>query len=104
MKLIISERIAVLAILNAFKGNLETMATILEDIKQIPVTEVEWKKANKKETVIGNNTQWNWDDAKGGDKEINLQAPTVEYLKTTIKGKSEKGEITFQDKGLLTLD
>lgn len=101
--LTISERIATLAILNSFKGNLETMATILEDIKQIPVNDKEWKKAGKKETKIGDNIQWTWDDEKGDKKKINLQDKTVEYIKNIIKEKDEKKEITFQDKALISL-
>lgn len=103
MKLTISERIATLSILNSFKGSLDTMAIILEDIKQIPVTNDEWKKAEKKENKIGNDVQWTWDDEKGGEKEIELQDKTVEYIKNTIKEKDEKKEITFQDKALISL-
>ncbi len=102
--LTISERIAALSILNAFKGNLETMAALLEDIKQFPVTDEEWKKADKKETKIGTEVQWTWDDDKGGLKEVELQEPTSNYLKDSIKQKDEAGEITFQDKALVSLN
>ena len=106
MKIIltISERIATLAILNTFKGNLETMATILDDIKQLPISNKEWKQANKKETKNGANIHWTWDDSKGPQKGVELQKNTVDYLKNTIKEKDEKKEITFQDKALISLN
>jgi len=66
IKLNISERIATLAILNGFKGNLDTLAVILEDIKQLPVNDEEWKKANRKITNGSEGTQWTWDDGTGG--------------------------------------
>jgi hypothetical protein len=104
MQLNISERIAALAILNNFKGNLETMAAILDDIKQLPVSDDEWKAANREENKIGNTIQWSWNDEKGGLKEISFQKPTQKYLKETIKNKDDKGEITFQDKALVSLN
>ena len=52
IKLNISERIATLSILNGFKGNLDTLAIILEDIKQLPINDEEWKKANRKITKV----------------------------------------------------
>ena len=102
--LTISERIAALSILNAFKGNLETMATVLEDIKQLPVSNKEWEQASKKETKIGNDVQWTWDDEKVDKKEISFQEPTITYIKNAIKEKDERKEITFQDKGLVSLN
>lgn len=102
--LTISERIAALSILNAFKGNLETMASIIEDIKQLPISNKEWEQVGKKETKIGNDMQWTWDDEKGEKKEIKLQESTVTYIKNAIKEKDEKKEITFQDKALISLN
>ena len=104
--LTISERLASLEILNAFKGNLQTMAVILEDIKQFPISDEEWKKAERKETKVGAETQWFWDDDKGDKKEIELQESTVDYLKNVIKEKDEKGEITLSsiDRALATLN
>jgi len=103
IKLNISERIATLAILNGFKGNLDTLAVILEDIKQLPVNNEEWKKANRKITKVGEGTQWTWDDEKGGEEEIDLQKSTIDYIKETIRQKDEKKELTFNDKALISL-
>ena len=105
INLTISERIAALAILNDFKGNLETMANILEDIKQFSITDEEWIKAERKETALPNGgMQWNWDDEKGGEKEIKIQKTTEKYLKEIIKQKDQKKEITFKDKALISLN
>ena len=103
ISLTISERILVLTILNDFKGNMETMATVLEDIKQLPIEDEEWVKAERKEKKVDTSIQWTWDDDKGGLKEVDLQKQTVAYLKKEIKTKDDAGEITLQDKALISL-
>jgi len=72
LSLNISERLAALSILNVFKGNLDTLAIVLEDIRKFTVTDEEWEKADKKVVTNGENTQWTWDNEKGGDKEIEV--------------------------------
>lgn len=108
LQLNISERLSSLAILNGFKGNLDKLALVLEDIKGFSITEEEWEKAERKITPITEadgreNTQWNWDDSKGGLKDIEIHLETADYLRTAIKEKSEKGELTLQDKALISL-
>ncbi len=102
----ISERISGLAILNAFKGNLDKLAIILEDIKGFTVTDEEWEKAERKiipSTDGSGNSQWIWSDEKGGTKEISISGDTADYIRQTIKEKSDKGEFTLQDKAFITL-
>lgn len=108
LSLTISERVAAVSVLNTFKGGLDKLATILEDIKQLPITEEEWTKAERVITPTPNSkdptsTQWTWSDEKGGDKEVTLQEATSEYLNATIKERSEKGEFTLTDKAFITL-
>lgn len=108
LQLNISERLSSLAILNGFKGNLDKLALILEDIKGFSITEEEWEKAERKVTPMRNEagqdtTQWNWDDVKGGEKDIEIYLETADYLRTSIKEKSDKGELTLQDKPLISL-
>ena len=108
LQLTISERIAAVSVLNTFKGGLDKLATILEDIKQLPITDEEWTKAERMITPTPtakdpNSTQWTWSDEKGGDKEVTLQEATAEYLNVTIKDRSEKGEFTLTDKAFITL-
>lgn len=103
----ISERVAALKILNDFKGPLETLAVVIEDIKQLPVTDEEWTKADRVVTKSGEkgkeNIQWTWDDEKGDVKEITLQQASLDYLKTNIEERNKKGEFTLQDKAYITL-
>lgn len=99
----ISERIAALAILNAFKGSLDKVAVILEDIKQLPISEEEWTQANKQEVKNGDNISWTWDNEKGGDKEVKLQEATVEAIRNDIKERDSKGDFTLADRSIMTL-
>ncbi|RJO60386.1 hypothetical protein C4544_05165 [candidate division WS5 bacterium] len=99
LNLNISERLQALNILNDFKGSLEHLGIILEDIRKFTITAAEWEKA---ERVI-TETSWSWNDEKGGEKEIEIQLATKEYLKKTIKDKDEKKEIGLQEKALISL-
>jgi hypothetical protein len=99
----ISERVKVLTILNDFKGSLEKLAFVLEDIKQLVVTEEDWEKAERKiepAPTREHPDQFNytWNNEKGGEKEVNLAEVTVEYLRKVLKDKDEKGEFGLTDK------
>lgn len=99
MKLNISERLYALRILNEFKGSLEKLAVILEDIKQFPILAEDWDKAERK---ISEDT-WTWNDEKGGEKDIEVKKETAAYLRESIDKKSETGELTMQDKAAISL-
>lgn len=104
MKLNISERICALGMLNDFKGKLETMADILSDIKQLPVTDAEWEQAQRTVEPLENGSSlMRWNDDEGGTKEVVFQPSTIKYIKDTIEKKSAAGEYTLQDKAVLTL-
>mgnify|MGYP001611640220 CR=1 FL=1 len=104
VSLTISERIRALAILNSFKGDLDKLSLILEDIKEFPITEEDWAKAEKKVTDTGDgNSQWTWDDEKGGEKEITVHPEVIDYIVAEIKKKNDAGEFTLQDKAFITL-
>ena len=103
LELNISERLFALTSLNAFKGNLDTLAYILEDIKQFVVSDEEWVKAEKTEEKNGDQFIIRWDDEKGGLKSIELNKETAKYLKDEIKKKSDSGELTLNDKAVVTL-
>lgn len=101
--LTIGERVAALKIFDAFSGTMATMKSLLDDVKQLPVTEEEWTKANLVKTPIaGGQEQWKWDETV--NKEVTLQGDTVDYLKTKIKEKSDGGQITMADVSLASLD
>jgi len=110
MKLLlsISERLYALLLLNQFKGNLEVLVDVLEDTKKFRITDEEWKKANKQ--IVTNTgedgkpvTSWNWDDEKGGEKEIEITKKGAEYLIENIKESDKNKQFTIQDKAALTL-
>jgi hypothetical protein len=103
LNLTISERVSALGILNGFKGKLETLSVILEDIKGFVITEEEWEQADRKITVDGENSSWTWDNDKGPKKDVEAQEATVDYLRAQIKEKDEKGEFTPSDKAFITL-
>ncbi len=103
MNLNISERLYAIRILNDFKGGLDVLATVLEDIKPIAITDEEWLKAEREITGDGDNTTWKWNDEKGGDKEISLQKDTLNYLKKTLDKKNDAGEFGLADKAVISL-
>lgn len=108
ISLIISERLFALSILNQFKGGLDILVDILEDVKTLRVTDEEWEKADKKVTTELNAegkpiTSWFWDDVKGGEKETEITKLTSEYLVEKIKEADSKGTLTLQDKAVITL-
>jgi len=110
MKLLlnISERLYALALLNQFKGNIETMVDILEDVKGFKISDDDWVKAEKQVVPTtdkdGNPaSSWQWNDEKGGDKEIEIAKSTKDYLTAKIKELNDKGELTFQDRAVITL-
>jgi len=104
LQLNISERINALSVLNSFKGNLDKLAIVLDDIKGFPVTDEEWALAERTtEPLADGNVQWRWNDEKGGLKSIEVDKVTVEYLKQVINEKNEKGDFGLSDKPFITL-
>lgn len=103
IELNISERVAALSILNQFKGNLDRLASILEDIREFSITDSDWKKADKKEFQEGESTKWTWDDVKGGLKKIPLNEDTIKYLIEDIEKRDKAAEFTLSDKAYITL-
>lgn len=104
VSLSLAERVNVVAVLNDFKGGLDKLAVILEDVKAIAVTAEEWKEAGQVIKDLGDGQQQvTWQDDKVADKEINLQPATVDYIREVIKKKDESGEFGVTDKAFITL-
>jgi len=103
IELNISERLSALSILNQFKGNLETMSIILKDVVKFSITDKDWKLAGKKEVTTGENTQWSWDNEKGGLKSIELDNVTAKYIVDDIEKRDAANEFTLQDKPYIEL-
>lgn len=107
-KFTLGERYRMMVTLNEFKGNLETLSSLIDDVKNIKIDEVEWEKADRKITVSKNENgqdvnQWNWNDEKGGEKEMELNKETVKYLSEVIDKKDKDNEITLADITLISL-
>lgn len=115
LELTIGERLAAIRIFDAFKGGLSTLSILLEDVKAFTITPEEWKAANLRKSPTDEdlaamdpearskvNQTWNWDDV--GSKEVTVQDPTLEYLVSAIKKKSDEGDVTLADVALITLD
>lgn len=110
----IKERLAAVGLLNAGKFNNSTLAVVLDDIKTISMTEEEWVAANLTKTpndeemraIIAADPKatvdqvWNWQEV---NKDIELQAGTVDALLGIIKEKSDGNELTVSDAALLSL-
>jgi len=108
IKLTISERVYAISIINQFKGTLETMVDLIEDTKNIRITDKEWEKANKKVTTSMDEegkpvTTMTWEDGKVGEVEMDISKGTKEYLESKIKEANDKGLFTFQDRAAITL-
>lgn len=103
LSLTIGERLAALKMFDAFKGSVTALASLMDDIKQFPISSEEWETAKLVKTPNADGTeQWNWDDT--GVKEITVQESTLTYLVDEIKKKSDAGEVTLADLALVTLE
>ena len=104
VNLTIGERLGALKLLDQFKGGMATLRVILDDVKQFPITEEEWKTANLVKTPQQDGTEnWKWEEDKVM-KDITLQPETAAYLTASIKAKSDANEISLQDVALSTLE
>lgn len=103
VKLNVSERLYAVRILNQFKGSLDKLSVILEDIKQFPMTDKEWETAERVISGEGETTTWKWNDEKGGLKEIEIQSETARYIVDDIEKKDKAGELTLEDRTAIDL-
>ena len=105
VNLTLGERLGALKLLDQFKGGMATLRVILEDVKQFPITDDEWKAANLVKSPAGDGTEnWKWDDLPASNKEITIQPETAAYLAAAIKAKSDAGDISLADVALSTLE
>lgn len=112
---IIKERLSAVGLLNAGKFNNLTLASVLADIPNIVVSEEEWVDAKRVKTPTDEEVKtitdanpeakipqnWTWDPEM--NKDIELQAQTVDALLFMIKEKSDANELTLADSALLSL-
>lgn len=100
----LGERVAALKIFDAFKGNISTLAVLIDDVKLFTVSEEEWKTAGLVKTQSADGTQesWKWNEVV--EKEIEIQKESLAYLLAKIKEKSDANEITLADLALMSLE
>ena len=93
LKLTVGERIYTKNILNDFKGSLENLGIVLEDIKKILLTPDEKKKCEYVETVNPNGqTNMTWNPKGSKEVELDLNKITIEYVLKYIQNKDKNGE------------
>lgn len=102
--LTIAERVAATKLFDEFKGNISTLAMILEDVKGFVIKEDEWAKANLVKKQNGDGTEsWMWAD-EDSEKVVSLAKESVDYLLGKIKAKNESNEFTLADKAIVPLE
>jgi len=105
-KLKFGDRYHAITLLNAFKGDMETLSAIIDDIKKIKISEEE--KTSAKWTVTplpgeGDKANLTWDNDVVPELEVEFEKETVKYLLETIDKKSKNNELTPADLGLVEL-
>lgn len=99
MKLNIKNRVKLLDILNSYKGTLDGLAVVLDDLKLIRFSDEENKEFEIK--ITGNSINWN--PKKEKEKEVILSKITIDWVNKFIEDKNAKGEITVDDIELIDL-
>jgi hypothetical protein len=106
IKLTIEERFEATKLLNEFRGSLDKLAVILEDIKLFPLSDEDLAKIGGKKSMSPDGKQtvnWNIQLGEALLKEIEIKEETVEYLRTAIKTKSDSGKLGVEDSAAITL-
>lgn len=103
VNLTIGERAKAIEYLNGSQFNNSTLAVVLGDIKNIAITDEEWKDANLVKTPTPDgNERWTWDETF--TKDVELDSATVDALLGIIGKKSDANELTLSDAAVLTLE
>ncbi len=97
------ERILLIGIFNhkESKTDIETLRAILDDVKEVSLSEDEKKEINLQDVLDaeGKPTSLKWD--KSIDKVVKLQEKTVKFVLDFIKNKSDNKELMVADAPLL---
>jgi hypothetical protein len=103
IELHIAERILLVGIFNQVKGDIETLSSVLEDVKEVTINEKEKKEINFREVKDEKGTviSFAWD--KSDPKKITLSEKTVIFVNKFIDERSKNEELTVADAPLLEL-
>lgn len=103
----ILERVLLIGIFNnkEAKTDIETLRAILEDVKEVSISEEDKKEINLQD-VLGEDgksvVSLKWD--KSVDKVVKLSPKTIEFILNFIKTKSDAKELGVGDAPLLGLE
>ena len=99
----IAERVQLIGLFNNVKGDIETLQTVLEDVKQVSISEEEKTEIGFKEIKDeeGNVVSFAWE--KTPQKEITLQEKTIAFILKFMDEKSKKEELTVADAPLMEI-
>lgn len=108
LSLNISERLYAIAVLNTFgKGDFEFVGQAIEDVKQLSVSEEEWKSVERVEEKVKNEKgeeieqkRWNAEKDKETIKEVTFQGKVWECILSVLEEKNKKGEFTLGHEGV----
>src|SRR3990167_11344018 len=103
-KLKFGDRDHAITLLNAFKGDMETLAAIVDDIKKIRITDEDKTMAKWTVTPIEDGkANLTWENELLPEIEVELEKETVKYLMDTVEKKSKDNEFTPADMGIMDL-
>jgi hypothetical protein len=121
IKITIDEIRAINPILRLFTGDILEVASVLDDVKKLVVTDADWIEAKLVKTptdeqvraqvdalpedqkkTFQTEQRLTWDPA--WEKEVSLDGAVVAYLVAKIKEKNDKKEITLNDTALISIN
>lgn len=109
IKLTVPERLYALQMLNTFKGSLDVLTFILDDLKKIRLNDEEVKEfelaTEEHVNEKGEKTSsLRWNPEKDRECEVEMSRETIKYLADQITQKSKSGEYTVADAPVLSLN
>lgn len=101
LELNVTERILLIGIFNQVKGDIETLQSVLDDVKNVSLSEKDKKEINFREVKNDNDevVSYAWD--KSDPKKISLSDKTVKFIIKFIEDKSKESALTVADAPLL---
>ena len=106
IELSLLDRLTLINLLDQFKtvggftSNMEKLAHMLDDVKQVGLSEEE-KTAAKVVQDSENPALIRFDAAYDGKKTVEFNDSTVDFVRAFLKDKDEKGEVTVADRNLI---
>lgn len=100
----IAERIQLIGVFNQVKGDVETLQAVLEDVKEVSITDEEKTSSNFREIKdeTGKVVSFAWDATDA--KSLDLSEKTVAFVLKFIDEKSKAQEFTVADAPLLEIN